>query len=42
MTSMSISDELSPLIFLERVQELERENAALRERISELEWETAS
>jgi uncharacterized protein (UPF0335 family) len=39
---MNIGDELSPVAYLERVQELERENAALRERISELVWETAS
>lgn len=38
---MDLGDELSPLTYLQRVQELERENAALRERITELEWETA-
>jgi hypothetical protein len=39
---MDVDDELSPMVYLERVQELERENAALRARITDLEWETAS
>lgn len=33
-------NEPSPLMFLERIEELERENAELRDRVTELVWET--
>ena len=32
--------EPSPVAFLERIEELERENAELRDRINDFIWET--
>jgi hypothetical protein len=35
-----MADEPSPVALLERLQELERENAVLRDRIETYVWET--